>query len=345
MRRKRTKSGKVRLAEVAELAGVSPITASRFFRKPEALSTIKRARVESAAKQLGYVPNLAARALASQRTEVIGVLIPSLTNNVFSDVLRGIDDVSEGSRYSIQISNTRYSVLEEEKLLRIFLAQKPAGLIITGIDQTVESYSMLEGANCPIVQIMEIGPNPVDMMIGLSQYEAGRAAIVHLLAQGFRRIGFLAARMDPRVQHRFEGYQAVMKEAGLLDPHLIATTHLSSSASLGSTLFADLLARAPDIDAVFCVNDDLALGVLFECRRRNISVPKQMAIIGFNDLEFMECAFPTLSSVRTNRYEMGRRAAAMVIGAIEGRRPKIPVVDLGFTVMERQSSQPRRSVG
>ena len=129
MGRKRAKPGKIRLTEVAELAGVSPITASRFFRNPEALSIGKRVRVESAAKELGYVPNLAARALASQRTEVIGVLIPSLTNNVFSDVLRGIYDALDGSRYSIQLANTRYSILQEEKLLRLFLAQKPAGLI------------------------------------------------------------------------------------------------------------------------------------------------------------------------------------------------------------------------
>ena len=116
-------------------------------------------RVESAAKELGYVPNLAARALASQRTEVIGVLIPSLTNNVFSDVLRGIYDASDGSRYSIQLANTRYSILQEEKLLRLFLAQKPAGLIVTGIDQTAESRAILEAIDCPIVQIMEIGPD------------------------------------------------------------------------------------------------------------------------------------------------------------------------------------------
>ena len=99
----------------------------------------KRERVDSAAKELGYVPNLAARALASHRTEVIGVLIPSLTNNVFADVLRGIYDSSEGSRYTIQLANTRYSILQEEKLLRLFLAQKPAGLIVTGINQTTES--------------------------------------------------------------------------------------------------------------------------------------------------------------------------------------------------------------
>src|SRR5215468_9780157 len=329
MARKRTKPGKIRLTEVAKLAGVSPITASRFFRTPEALSINKRVRVESAAKELGYVPNLAARALASQRTEVIGVLIPSLTNNVFSDVLRGIYDAVDGSRYSI---------LQEEKLLRVFLAQKPAGLIVTGIDQTPESRSLMEATDCPIVQLMEIGDNPVDMMIGFSHADACHAAISHLLEQGCRRVGFLGARMDPRVQRRFLGYQQAMKDAGLTDPRLGWTTPVPTSVTLGGTLFADLLAKAPDTDAVFCANDDLALGVLFECRRRYIAVPEQMLISGFNDLEFMASAIPTLTSVRTNRYEMGRNAAAMVIDAIEGRRPEQKVVDLGFNVMVRQSS-------
>src|SRR5246500_39875 len=147
MARKRITPGKIRLAEVAPLAGVRPTTASPFFLNPEALSVGKRARVESAAKELGYVPNLAARALASQRTEVIGVLIPSLTNNVFSDVLRGIYDALDGSRYSIQLANTRYSILQEERLLRLFVAQKPAGLIVTGINQTSDSRAILQSVD------------------------------------------------------------------------------------------------------------------------------------------------------------------------------------------------------
>jgi LacI family transcriptional regulator, gluconate utilization system Gnt-I transcriptional repressor len=341
MERKRAKSGDIRLTEVAKLAGVSPITASRFFRNPEALSVGKRERVASAAKELGYVPNLAARALASQRTEVIGVLIPSLTNNVFSDVLRGVYDASEGGRYSIQLVNTRYSILQEEKLLRLFQAQKPAGLIVTGINQTAESRSVMDAMNCPIVQIMETGPDPVDMMVGFSHYDAGFAAVSHLIAQGFQRIGFLGARMDPRVQRRFEGYRDAMKAASLFDPRHIVTTQVPTSVTLGGTLFADLLARAPDIDAVFCVNDDLALGVLFECQRRQISVPEEMAIVGFNDLEFMATAVPPLTSVRTNRYEMGRDAVTMVTAAIEGQRPPQRVVDLGFELMIRQSSLAR----
>ena len=338
MARQRTTSGKIRLTEVAKLAGVSPITASRFFRNPAALSISKRERVESAAKELGYVPDLAARALASQRTEVIGVLIPSLTNNVFSDVLRGIYDASQGSRYSIQFVNTRYSILQEEKLLRLFQAQRPAGLVVTGINQTSQSRSVMEAMNCPIVQIMEIGPDPVDMMVGFSHNKAAFAAVSHLIEQNYRRIGFLGARMDPRVQRRLEGYRDAMKAASLFDPALILTTPVPTSVTMGGTLFADLLARMPDIDAVFCVNDDIALGVLFECQRRQIQVPEDMAIVGFNDLEFMASAVPSLTSVRTNRYEMGRNAITMVMAAIEGDRPATPVVDLGFELMIRGSS-------
>lgn len=342
MARKRSKSGPIRLAEVAERAGVSPITASRFFRNPAALSSSKRARVASAAEELGYVPNLAARALASQRTEVIGVLIPSLTNNVFNDVLRGIYDASEGSRYSIQFVNTRYSVLQEEKLLRLFQAQNPAGLIVTGINQTAESRTVMESMDCPIVQIMEIGPDPADMMVGFSHYDAAFAAVSHLVTQGRKRIGFVGARMDPRVQRRLEGYRDAMKAASLYDPNLIVTTPVPTAVTLGRTLLAELFSKAPDADAVFCINDDLALGVLFECQRQQIAVPDKMAIVGFNDMEFMASSVPSITSVRTNRYEMGRAAATMLIEAVEGRRPAQAVIDLGFELVIRESSAARR---
>ena len=342
MERKRKKSREIRLTDVAKRAGVSPITASRFFRNPGALSISKRERVESAARELNYVPNLAARALASQRSEVIGVLIPSLSNSVFADVLRGIHDASEGGRYSLQLVNTRYSILQEEKLLHLFQGQKPTGLIVTGINQTSESRTVMESMNCPIVQIMEIGPQAVDMMIGFSHFDAAKAAISHLLEEGHRKIGFLGARMDPRVQRRLEGYRAAMSEAELFDPRLVVTTTAMSSAVTGGMLLGDLLAKVPNLEAVFCINDDLALGALFECKRRHISVPEQMAIVGFNDLDFAAVAVPSLSSVRTNRYEMGLRAIKMVRAAIEGNRPADAIVDLGFELMIRESSSKRR---
>jgi LacI family gluconate utilization system Gnt-I transcriptional repressor len=143
------------------------------------------------------------------------------------------------------------------------------------------------------------------------------------------------------VQRRLEGYRAAMKAASLFDPRTIVTTPVPTTVTLGGTLFADLLSRRPDIEAVACVNDDLALGVLFECQRRHIAVPDDIAIVGFNDLEFMAAAVPSLTSVRTNRYEMGRRAVSMVTAAIDGNRPPEPVIDLGFELMIRQSSSTR----
>ena len=343
MERKQPQPGKVRLTEVAQLAGVSPITASRFFRNPNALSAGKRERVESAARELGYVPNLAARALASHRSEVIGVLIPSLTNNVFADMLRGVYDASEGGRYSVQLANTRYSNLQEERLLRIFHGQKPAGLIVTGINQTPESRAVMRSMNCPIVQVMEIGPDPIDMIVGFSHSDAAFAAVSHLIERGYTRIGFVGARMDPRGQRRFDGYRDAMKAASLFNQRYVITTLSPSTVPLGGVLLSDLVTKAPDIDAVFCINDDIALGALFECQRRQIAVPEQLAIVGFNDLEFMASAVPSLTSVRTNRYEMGRKAIEMLTAAMDGNPPQDRVADLGFEIVVRESSAPRRS--
>lgn len=112
-------------------------------------------------EDVGYMANPAARTLASARTNVIGILIPSLTNNVFADVLRGIYAVAKDSTYEVQFANTRYSNLEEEKLLRVFLNEKPSGLIVTGTDQSATWRVLLRQANCPVVQVMEIGESPL----------------------------------------------------------------------------------------------------------------------------------------------------------------------------------------
>ena len=165
---------------------------------------------------------------------------------------------------------------------------------------------------------MEIGPDPVDMMIGFSHFDGGRTATRHLIDAGYRRIGFVGARMDPRSQRRLAGYRAAMQAAGLFDPRLVITTPIPSSVSLGRELFRDALAKMPTLDAVFCNNDDLALGVLFECHRASIKVPETIGIAGFNDLDMMQVAFPSITSVRTYRYEIGRRAVAMVRARMNG---------------------------
>ena len=314
------------------------MTVSRALREPERVSAKSLARIRAVIARLGYLPDPAAQALAAGRTNVIGVIVPSVTNNVFADVMRGVYTAAEGSRWQVQLGNSRYSTLEEERLVKTFLSQRPAGLIISGIDQSEETRALLRAAPCRVVQIMETSDRPLDMMIGFSHLEGARAATRHLLEMGYKKPGFLGARLDPRTQRRLQGFREVAGAAGVLEPGRIVTTPQASTVTLGGMLMADLLSRAPETDAILCNNDDLALGALFECQRRGIAVPDEIGICGFNDLEMMAAAYPAISSVRTHRYEMGERAMRMLADTLEGREPQEPVIDLGFEMVARQST-------
>jgi LacI family gluconate utilization system Gnt-I transcriptional repressor len=334
----RRASGRPTLADVADLAGVGSITVSRALRDPARVSAELRARIDAAVKTLGYVLNPNARALASVRSDVIGVLIPSMTNNVFADVLRGIHDGLGGSPLQIQFGNTHYSAAEEERLLRVFLSQQPSALIVSGIDQSPAARLLLDQAGCPVVQIMDLGPDPVDIIIGFSHAEGGAAVTRHLIETGRRRIAFLGARMDPRSLRRLSGYSAAMRNAGLFDDTLVTTTLEPSSVTMGSALFAEARRRAPDLDGVVCNNDDLALGVLFACQRGGIAVPAEVGIAGFNDHEMMAAACPSITSIRTPRHAIGRMAVQAVLAEIAGEPVAERVIDLGFELQVREST-------
>ena len=328
----------VTLKEVAASAGVSLITASRALRTPQVVSQQMRDRVFAAVDALGYTPNQAARALASARSSIIGIIVPSVTNLVFTDVMRGLYDAIEGTDFQVQLGNSRYTTQKEEKLLRVFAAQRPAGLIVAGTDQSPTARSILEQLGCPVVQIMDLSANPIDMMIGFDHLEGGRTATRHLLEMGYRKIGFMGARMDPRAQRRLQGYRETLQQAGLSDERLIFTTPQPSSVSLGGQMLADFLITAPDVDAVFCNNDDIAMGALFECQRRGIRVPTQFGIMGFNDLEYAGSIAPSLSTIRTHRYETGYKAVEMVMSANAGERPPSAIINMGFELVARQST-------
>lgn len=339
MPRIRRNSGKPTLADVAAAAGVSSITASRALRKPEAVSAVLRERVARAISEIGYVPNTAAQALASARSNVIAVIIPSVTNSVFIDVLRGIYDAIETTPFQVQFGNTNYSAIKEEDLLRLFLGQRPAALMVTGFDQSKEARKLLEASDCPVVQIMDISTDPVDMVVGFSHRQAAEAVTRHLLSRSYRRIGFIAAQMDTRTRLRLEGYSNAMREAELFDERLIVTTHKTSAVTLGGQLLSELLSRGLEADAAQANNDDIALGALFECQRRRMRIPEDFGVAGFNDFEIAGLAVPSVTSVRTYRYEMGRRAVEMLIAAINGARPREPVVNIGFELIERESTR------
>jgi LacI family gluconate utilization system Gnt-I transcriptional repressor len=341
MKGQRRKTGKPTLSDVAEAGGFSASTASRAISNPESVSASLRERVQRAIEEIGYVPNSAARALASARTDVIGVIVPSVTNSVFSEVLRGVFDALQGSAFQVQFGNTNYSHLKEEQLIRLFIGQRPAAMVITGHDQTRAAEEMLRAAECPVVQIMDLPPDPIDMAVGLSHADAAAAATRHLLDRSYRNIGFLAAQMDTRTRARMDGYVSVMRAAGRFDERLLITTHRPSSVSLGAQLCSEYLSRAAGADAILANNDDIALGALFECQRRRIDVPTDIGICGFNDFEYANVAHPSMTSVQTYRYEMGRRAIGMAIDAASGNRPAELALDVGFELSIRESTNRR----
>jgi LacI family gluconate utilization system Gnt-I transcriptional repressor len=325
------------LADVAQESGVSAITVSRYLRSPEKVAVPTGEKIKAAIDKLGYVPNLAAQALASSSSKVIGVLIPSLSNAVFSDVVTGLYDALQGTHYNIQFAHTSYSEKDEEHAIRMFRAQNPAALIIAGVDQSKITRQLLEDFNCPIVQIMDMCDEPVDSIIGFSHFHAAKDAVEKLIHLGHQSIAFMGARMDPRTQKRLSGYREAMTQAGLLDEQLISTNQNHSSMALGAVMLSDLLDKQSKFDAVFCNNDDLAIGALFECNRRGIKVPEDLGICGFNNFAMSEAAHPKVSTVETHRYEMGKKAGEHLLQRFNKPSTAPVKLDLGFNFLHRES--------
>lgn len=330
-----------KLSDVADRAGVSAVTVSRALRRPDMVSPQLRDRIETAIKDLSYIPNRAASALASSRSNVIGVVVSSLTNGVFADYLRALHDMFQPAGFQVMVLNSHYSPQEEERAIVTLLGQRPEALILTDVDQTPYARELLEHAGIPIVQTMGLTDAPIDINIGISQHDAGGLATRHLIELGHRKIGILAAWFDQRTRDRVAGYVDAMKQAGLYAETLMEWGPIPSTVKLGGELFSTLLDRHPHLDALFCGNDDLALGVLFECARRGISVPDSLSVIGFNDLEFAESTYPALTTIAVPRQEMARLSAEIVLEIIRGsgNRPNTPRIDLGFKLSLRDSTR------
>jgi len=285
---------------------------------------------------LRYVPSDSFNILTSK---IVGVVVPSLANVVFIDVLRGIYDVLGAAGYKVLLANSHYSGREEEKMVRTLLNQSAEAIIITGGDQTSACQSMLQVAEIPVVQIMDLVDEPLDINVGFSHRQAGYDVTRHLLEEGYAYIGFVGARTDTRIQQRLLGYKAALEEAGKYWKSFVVTTTEPSSIAVGGDLFKSLIdANHGLLDAVFCANDDLALGALYESQRMNISVPDDLAICGFNDIEAASYVNPSLTSVSVRRYEMGLKAAQMILKRLRHEPMGDLKIDIGYDIVKRAST-------
>ena len=337
------RNDRVTMADVARHAGVSAITVSRALRTPHMVQEAVRARIAAASDALGYVPNHAASALASARSRTIVVLIPSLSNIVFVDILSGIKDVLDAHAHYMHIGLTGYSLESEETLLRNHLRHAPDGLILTGVDHSEGVWQLLRQRAIPTVHTIETLPasqrgGEHGWSVGFSQYESGAAAARHLLDRGYRRIGIIGAQLDPRSLRRCEGARAALRQAGVYDAAMEIMTPRKSSATLGVELLDQMLQTHPDCDAIFFCNDDLAQGAVFQCGRRGIPVPARIGIMGFHDVSGTAFTTPPLSTIATPRYRIGEVAASMLMQHLQGQTPAMQHVDLGYELVQRETT-------
>lgn len=337
--RDETAHAPVRMQDVAALAGVSVITVSRVLREPLRVAAQTRARVLDAIATVGYVPNLVASSLKSRRSGVIAAVIPSVTHSIVADVLRGMGEVLEQEGLHLLLAESGFLPQEEEELVTAFLARRPDAMYLTGTTHTSGTRRMLAAARIPVVETGNLTTDPIDMVVGYSNFEAAKAMTRELVARGREVIGYIGQRgreYIDRVQDRHDGYVAALRGRRPASRTLRVEVELSYRG--GAAGMTELLARNPALDAVFCTSDVIAIGALYECQRRGIRVPGQVAIAGMDDQEIASQCVPALTTMHMPRLEMGRRAASMLCARLAGSPVERHVVDLGFEMVTRETT-------
>ncbi|NPD14005.1 LacI family DNA-binding transcriptional regulator [Xinfangfangia sp. D13-10-4-6] len=304
------------LRDVSEASGVSEMTVSRVLRNRGDVSEATREKVLEAARRLGYVPNKIAGALASQRVNLVGVVIPSLSNMVFPEVMTGISKTLEDTGLQPVVGVSNYQSEREEQVIYEMLSWRPSGLIVAGLEHSEAARAMLAQAGVPIVEIMDIDGTPVDSMVGISHRRAGRKMAEAIVAAGYRKIAFLGTHMptnDHRARKRLEGFEEALAAAGL---SLVDREFYSGGSALakGREMTEALLKRRPDVDFLYYSNDMIGAGGLLWCLEQGLDVPGRIGLAGFNGVELLDGLPRRLATMDACRLETGVAAAEIIAG-------------------------------
>jgi LacI family gluconate utilization system Gnt-I transcriptional repressor len=307
------------LRDVSEASGVSEMTVSRVLRNSGDVSEATRDKVLQAAKRLGYVPNKIAGALASQRVNLVAVIIPSMSNMVFPEVLTGISRALEETDLQPVVGFTDYLPAKEEKVLYEMLSWRPSGVIIAGLEHSDVSRAMLKASGIPVVEIMDVDGMPVDSVVGISHRTAGRKMAEAIAAEGYRRIAFLGTKMplDHRARKRFEGFTQALAKAGI---EMADQEFYSGGSALakGREMTEAVLSRTPDLDFIYYSNDMIAAGGLLYLLEKGVRIPDQIGLAGFNGVELLQGLPMKLATMDACRLEIGRTAAEIILAQSTG---------------------------
>ena len=329
-------SGGITLSDVAKLAGVSAITVSRALNTPDLVSADTLQRVRDAVARTGYVPNLLAGGLASNRSRLVAALIPTIAGSVFLETVQALTDTLAKAGCQLMLGQSGYDGAREDALIDAIIGRRPDGIVLTGLLRSPEGRRRLAASRIPVVETWDLSPTPIDMLVGFSHEKVGAQAADYLHKKGHRRPAIVTAD-DHRAGQRRRGFEARMRELGVrkLPACVVAAP---STLGNGRAGLAELLARDPKIDAVFCSSDVLAHGVITEASARGVRLPRDLAVMGFGNLDFAAHIHPALTTVEVDGAAIGQQAARFILDRVEGRNPGPLVRDIGFSIVPRESA-------
>lgn len=326
------------LIDVAKVAGVSPMTVSRALHRPELVSENTREKVREAVRQTGYVPNMLAGGLASNKSRLVAIFLPTIANSIFADTVQALMDRLTQAGYQTLLGLTGYSAEQEEKLLEAVLGRRPDGIVLTGTLHTESSRLRLAQAGIPVVEAWDLSEDPLDMLVGFSHEKVGEQTARHLVAKGYKRFSVVSIS-DPRGMRRCHSLIAELKRLGVGE---VPMEVLAPPATLevGREGLQRLLDQPTQPEIVVCSSDTVAQGVLAEAASRGLKVPQDLAVMGFGDLSSAAHVYPALSTVSVDGKTIGLRVAQALLERFENPTSQHdPVrIDTGFTLIDRAST-------
>lgn len=332
------KASSLTLIDVAKVAGVSPITVSRALHRPEVVSEKAREKVMAAVRQTGYVSNMLAGGLASNKSRLVAIFLPTIANSIFADTVQALMDRLTEAGYQTLLGLTGYLAEQEEKLLEAVLGRRPDGIVLTGTLHTQSSRLRLAQSGIPLVEAWDLSEDPLDMLVGFSHERVGQATAAHLLAKGYRRFAVVTIG-DPRGLRRCRSLIEELQRHGLDSVPMQVLTP-PATLETGRTGLRQLLEQGASPDVVVCSSDTIAQGVLAEAASRGLQVPGQLAVMGFGDLSSAAQVYPALSTVRVDGHKIGQQVASALLERFSNPLGSAdPVrIDTGFTLIDRQST-------
>jgi LacI family gluconate utilization system Gnt-I transcriptional repressor len=323
------------IKDVARLAGISAITVSRALSHPDKVAKATRARIEQAIRKTGYIRNLSASMLVSRRSQVIGVITPTLTTSIFGQTLQGLADVFRPQSYELLITDTQYSAVNARAAATALIARQVDAIVHIGAIEDAKTRALIRRQGVPVVETWDMPAKPLQFVVGISNREAGELVAAHFLSARRREIAFVGSN-DQRALARMNGFVDRLARADVK-----ASVFLSDdqpSFGLGRRLLQKALAERASLHAVFCASDILAVGALLEAQHCGLRVPEDLAIVGLGDLEIAGHTSPALSTIHVPAYEIGTQAASMLLAFLGRQRPQGRVVKLPIALTVRQSS-------